>query len=258
MAKKQIVRPRTAQQLELMRQSGLINTQALEVGLKAIKVGMTTKELDQIVEKEIERLDGQPAFKKVPRFKWATCININDTVVHGIPNDYQIKAGDLVSIDVGTIYQGWYSDGAWTVIVNEKSNIKDQKDEEKERFLDVGQKALKKAIEQAVEGNRIGDIAHAMQLEIEGAGYSVVKSLAGHGVGKSYHEEPEVPGFGKPGTGMKLQAGMTLAIEAIYAQGRGDIYQQDDGWTLASVDESLTALFEHTVIVGKEKAEIIC
>lgn len=249
------VKVRSQSELDLMRHSGRINAQALKKGLTSVRPGISLSELDQIVEAEIRRLGGEPAFQKVPQFHWATCINVNDGVVHGIPNGRIIQAGDLVSIDVGTVYQGWYSDGAWTVLV---AGTEDQEQTaEKKKFMEVGKRAIEKAIEQCVEGNRIGDIASAMQNQIEGAGYSVVKSLAGHGVGRAYHEEPEVPGYGKSGTGMKLLTGMTLAIEAIYAMGQGEILQEEDGWTLSTVDGSLSGLFEHTVVVGKERPEVI-
>ena len=240
---------RAEEELILIRKSGWINAKALGRVLENIKVGVTGLELDEIAIKEIEQNGGKPAFPTQPGYKWATCITINEQVVHGIPTNRGVKEGDIVSIDIGTIYNGWYSDAAWSVLVGE--NI------EKRRFLDVGEEALALGIKEAVEGNRIGDIASAIQSKVEGSGYSVVRSLIGHGVGTSLHEDPEIPGYGKPGTGMILNKGMTLAIEVIYTQGGSEVVVEDDNWTISSRDGSLGGLFEMTVVVGKDKPEVL-
>ncbi|MCL4367369.1 type I methionyl aminopeptidase [Patescibacteria group bacterium] len=244
---------RSSDQLKLLRKSGHISALALKKVIQAVKPGLSLMELDRIAEEEIIRLGAKPAFKTVPNYYWTTCLTLNDEVVHGIPRNTKLQEGDIVSIDLGAIYHGWYSDVAWSIQAGQKAQFNPVK----EQFLKVGEKALKSAISQAVDGNRVGDISAAMQAEIEKAGYSVVKSLTGHGVGKSYHEEPEIPGFGNKNMGMLLKSGMSLAIEAIYAAGEGEVFEKEDGWTIATEDESLSGLFEMTVIIAKNQAEVI-
>lgn len=241
------MRPRNKHELSLIRQSGKITALALKKALKKIKVGVTALELDKEIEAEIKRLGGELSFTTVSGYKWASCITFNEQVVHGIPTDRKIKEGDIISIDLGTLYKGWHSDAAWTVEVNNKKN----------NFLKIGEEALWKAIAKAVEGNRIGDISSVIQQEVEGEGYAVVRSLVGHGVGKQLHEDPEIPGVGKAGKGMELKKGMTLAIEVIYTKGKPDVVLSPDNWTVSSADGSMSALFEMTVVVGKEKAEVL-
>lgn len=242
------LKPKTEAQLKLMRKSGLITAKALKKVLKSVKPGTSLIELDNIAREEILRLGGKPSFMSVPGYKWTTCLTVNQEVVHGIPrSEVVLKSGDVLGIDLGTVYQGWHTDSAWSVVVGGEKN----------KFLESGEKALWQGIAQAVEGKRIGDISEAIQTEIEGSGFSVVRSLVGHGIGRNLHEEPEVPGFGKAGTGSKLKKGQTLAIEAIYAQGNYEVVLEDDGWTISTRDGSLGGLFEMTVIVGKEKAEVL-
>ncbi len=240
---------RNRYELKLIRESGKISTQALKHVLKNIKVGIRGLELDEIAQKKILDLGGQPSFKTVPGYKWTICVTINEQVVHGIPTDRKITSGDIVSIDLGAIFKGWHTDCAWTILLGENP--------EKEKFLQVGEKALWEAVAQAISGNRIGDVSHAIQMRIEGGGYYVVRSLVGHGIGKKLHEEPEVPGFGRKNTGMVLKEGMTLAIEVIYTKGTSEVILEKDGWTFSSADKSWAAVFEMTVIVGKNKAEVV-
>lgn len=249
------VKPKTPLELKLMRKSGLITAKALRKTIESVKAGVSLVELDKIAMDEILRLGGKPSFMSVPDYSWTTCLTINDEVVHGIPRDISLKEGDILGIDLGTVYKGYHTDAAWSVVVRgQGSEARGQK----ERFLEVGEKALWDGIEQAVEGNRIGDISEAIQSEIEGVGgYSVVRSLVGHGVGKNLHEEPEVPGFGKSGTGLKLQKNITLAIEAIYTEGKAGVVLDNDGWTIRSKDGSLGGLFEMSVIILKEKCEVL-
>lgn len=246
---------RSKDELDLMRKSGLISAKALKKTLTEAKPGISLAELDKIAEDTILRLGGKPSFKTVPGYFWTTCLTVNDEVVHGIPRDIKLKEGDILGVDLGAIYQGWHSDTAWSIIVGKL--VDRQISESVNKFLEVGEKTLWEAISQAREGNRIGDISSAIQKGVEEAGYSVVKSLAGHGVGRQPHEEPEIPEFGKAGTGLKLKSGMTLAIEVIYAQGRGAVYEKDDGWTIATSDGSLGGLFEMSAIVGEKKGEIL-
>lgn len=228
--------------LELMRKSGRIAGLALKRSLKAVKPGATPLEIDKIAEEEIYRLGGELSYKTVPGYQFATCITINEQVVHGIPTDWVIQAGDLVSIDLAVSFRGWHTDCAWSVLLG--------KDAEKEKFLKTGEEALWDGVAQAVEGKRVGDISFAIQSKVEGAGYYVVRSLVGHGVGKSLHGEPEVPGYGEKNTGPLLRKGMTLAIEVIYTQGTPDVILGQDGWTYSSADGSWAGLFEMTVMVG--------
>lgn len=247
---------RSGAELDLMRKSGIITAAALRKALVEAKTGISLVEIDQIAEKEILRLGGKPSFKTVPGYFWTTCLTVNDEVVHGIPRDIVLKAGDVLSVDVGAIYQGWHTDSAWSILVGEEE-IDSREREDKLKFLRVGEQALWSAVSQAVNGKRIGDISSSLQTVIEGSGFSVVKNLTGHGVGRSPHEEPEIPGFGTKGRGLEVKTGMTLAIEAIYTKGKDEIFEKDDGWTLASRDGSLGGLFEMSVIVGPKKAEVI-
>lgn len=243
---------RNRYELSLMRQSGQIASQVLKEVLQNIKVGVDGLQLDSIAEKKIKSLGGEPSFKIVPRYKWTICITINEQVVHGIPTDRKIKEGDLVSIDLGVVYKGWHTDCAWSVLVGRSAEQK-----EKKKFLGVGERAMWDGINQAVAVNRIGDISNAIQKTIEDEGLFVVRSLVGHGIGRSLHEDPEVPGYGKKDTGLILKEGMTLAIEAIYAKGTSEVILGSDGWTFSTSDGSWAGLFEMTVIIGTDKAEVL-
>ncbi len=242
------IKPRSSKELELMRKSGQISAKALKKTLEAAKVGVNLKQLDKIAEEEILRLGGEISFRTVPGYRWSTCLTVNDEVVHGVPREEVVlKQGDVLGIDLGVIYKGWHTDTAWSVVVEKEAN----------EFLKVGEQALWEGIEKCVEGNHIGDISEAIQKRVEGYGYSISRSLIGHGVGRELHEDPEVPGYGKAGTGLFLEAGMTLAIEVIYIAGKGDVELAQDGWTYVSSDHSTGGLFEMTVVVGKEKPEVL-
>lgn len=243
---------KTPKELELMRISGEITAKALKKTLSRVKAGISLKELEKVAEDEIIELGGESSFKTAPNYYWTTCLTVNDEVVHGPPRQIKLQLGDKLSIDLGAVYPpdgGWHTDAAWSVIVGEQD--KDS------QFLKAGEEALWVGMAQAVYGNRIGDISYAIQTVIENGGFNVVRSLVGHGVGKKLHEDPEIPGFGTPGTGMILESGMTLAIEVIYTAGSGKVHQKEDGWTIASNDGSLGGLFEMSVIVGKKKAEVL-
>lgn len=241
------VKIRSEKELNLMRKSGEISAAALKKVIESAREGVTLIELDKLAEQEITRLGGESSFKTEPGYKWATCLTVNEEVVHGIPRDIKLKTGDILGIDVGAIYKGWHTDTAWSIVVDKEQN----------QFLKVGEQALWEGIEQAREGNRIGDIAAAIQSRVEGSGYSIVRSLIGHGVGEKLHEEPEVPGYGTKGTGLMLKAGMTLAVEVIYTAGNGKVELAKDGWTFVSIDGSTAGLFEMSIIVGKERAEVL-
>ncbi len=241
------MQPRTNAELDLMRKSGEISAKALKKALDASKSGVSLVEIDKIAEDEILKLGGEISFKTEPGYKWATCLTVNEEVVHGTPRDIKLNTGDILSIDVGAIYKGWHTDTAWSKVVGEG----------KSDFLKIGEKALWAGIDNAVEGGRVGDISEAIQSIVEGAGYKIVRSLVGHGVGKKLHEDPEVPGFGTKGQGPVLKEGMTIAIEVIYTAGNGEVEHSNDGWTIVSSDSSMGGLFEMSVIVGKKAPEVL-
>lgn len=242
--------PVTSTQLELMRKSGQISARALKKALESIKIGTTELEVDRLAGEEMIKRGGEWSYKTVPDYFYATCVTVNEQVVHGIPTERKFQNGDLVSVDLASMYNGWHTDTAWTILVGEG-------DEEKKNFLAIGEEALWLGIRQAVAGKRVGDISAAIQKKVEGAGFYIVRSLVGHGVGRALHEDPEVPGYGKAGTGVVLKEGMTLAIEVIYAQGTSEVVIADDNWTYESADGSMSALFEMSVVVGKKKAEVL-
>lgn len=243
------MRVRRSFELKLMRESGKIAASALQKALSKVKIGVSELEIDEIAEEEIQRRGGELSYKSVPGYKFATCITVNEEVVHGIPTKRKFEIGDLVSIDLAVKYRGWHTDCAWSILLG--------KDPGKEKFLKTGEEALWLGVQQAIDGNRVGDISNAIQSRIEGEGYSVVRSLVGHGIGKSLHEEPEIPCFGEKGMGVILKSGMTLAIEVIYAQGGHEVVLKEDGWTYFTADKSLGGLFEMTIVVGEERGEVL-
>src|SRR3989344_1315973 len=235
---------KTDQDIKTMKKAGEICAQALKKVLDEIRPGVSLKELDEIAESEIKKQGASAAFKTVDNYAATICTTVNEQVVHGIPTDRILKDGDIVGIDIGAFFQGFHSDLAITVPVGK---IK----KETGKFLEVGQKTLNEAIQKARIGNTIGDISQTIQNGIETAGYSVVTSLTGHGIGSKLHEDPMVPGVGKRGTGAKILKNMTLAIEVIYTQGLGEVVLEKDGWTISSADGSLGGLFEKTVAIGQ-------
>lgn len=218
--------------------------------------GTRLLDLEAYAQRRIKEEGGLPSFSTVADYKWATCLCVNDVVVHGIPSEYRLQRGDVFTIDIGMIYGGLHTDTAWSLIVGDEK----YKTEEKKRFLQVGADTLWKAIAVATVGNRVGNISEVIQREIEAAGYSVIKDLTGHGVGKTLHEEPMIPEYvrGDIARTPLLTSGMTIAIEVIYAAGRGTIeYVGDDGWALASRDQSMTATFEHTIAIGEPESTVL-
>lgn len=243
---------KTEKEIGIMKKGGKILAWVMMETIKKVRPGLTTKELDQFAEKLIKEKGGQPSFKMVPKYHWATCMCVNDCVVHGVPNEYQLKEGDILSVDIGVFYQGFHTDMARTFRVQSKKlKTKDQEPEEISRFLETGQLALEKAIEQAKAGNRVGHISKAIEQVIEGQGYSVVKDLVGHGVGRKLHEPPQIPCFlAVPLRETPLlKKGMTVAIEVIYNQGKDEIVKKSDGWTVLTKDGKLSALFENSVAI---------
>jgi methionyl aminopeptidase len=216
-----------------------------------IRPNMTTAAIDSFVEKEIKKRGALPAFKGYRGYPASACISINNQVVHGIPSPFvKIMDGDIVSIDLGVVLDGFYGDGAVTMPVG---NV----NPEALRLIKVTEEAFYKGLEKAVAGNRVSDISAAIQEHVEANGFSVVRAFVGHGVGRLLHEEPQVPNFGKPGRGPRLKEGMTIAIEPMVNAGTPDINILDDGWTAVTSDGSLSAHYEHTVVITKYGAEIL-
>lgn len=241
-------------EIKIMREGGEKLTKVLNAALRAAKPGVTLRQLDEVAEEKIEELDGQPSFKMVSGYHWATCLNLNDGVVHGIPDDTPISKGDLLSVDAGFYSQGFHSDMAETIEVGRKKGEKRRKGSEEERgkFLKTGKLALKKAIEQVKPGNRVGHLSRAIEEIIKGAGYHPVQALTGHGVGHQLHQEPAIPCFleREIEATPALKRGMVLAIEVIYTQGSPEIFMASDGWTIRTQDGKIAGLFEKTVAVG--------
>ena len=241
---------RTDSEIELLRKAALLVGKTLgEVG-KHIRPGIRTIELDKIAEEFIRDHGAIPAFKGYEGFPGSLCISVNDAVVHGIPGNYELRDGDIVSVDCGTILDGYVGDSAYTFTVGEVSD-------EIKLFLQRSKESLYKGIEQAVSGNRSGDIGYAIQSYVEQFGYGVVRELVGHGVGRKMHEDPQVPNYGKRGTGTKLSEGIVIAIEPMITFGKKDIIQERDGWTIKTKDRKPAAHFEHDVAVRNGKAEIL-
>jgi methionyl aminopeptidase len=236
---------KSAQEIEGMARAGELVADTIALLGEQAQPGITTAELDRIAEDFIREHGGIPTSKGYRGFPAATCISPNGMVVHGIPGNHRVEEGDLISVDVGITLDGLVADSAYTFGIGAI-------DPESQRLLDVGKEALAAGIAQARAGNRVGDISHAVQEVVEGAGFSVVRSLVGHGVGRSYHEEPQIPNFGNPRRGPQLQSGMTLAIEPMITAGGPDVYLHDDEWSISTADGSMAVHFEHTVAVMPE------
>ena len=241
---------KTSEQIDILRENAILVSKTLaEVG-KHIAPGVTTKQLDKIAETFIRDNGAVPGFLGYGGFPATLCISVNDVVVHGIPDNYVLQEGDIVSVDCGTIYKGFYGDSAYTFPVGEV-------DEETAQLLKTTQESLYIGAEKAVEGNRIGDIGHAIQSYCEARGFSVVRELVGHGIGKNMHEDPMVPNYGNSGSGKKLREGMVICIEPMINAGVKEVYEKKDGWGIATADGEKSAHFEFTVAVRKGKPEIL-
>jgi len=241
---------RAASEIDVMRASARLVARTLEMLGREARPGVTTAELDRLAEAFIRDHGGRPAFKGYRGFPASICPSINEEVVHGIPGSRRLQEGDLVGIDVGVEIDGYFGDAALTLAVGEV-------DETSRRLLAVAREALNRGVAQARAGNRVGDISHAIQSWVESNGFSVVRALVGHGIGRAMHEEPQVPNYGLPDRGPRLMAGQVLAIEPMVNVGGPDVVTQDDGWTVVTKDGSRSAHFEHTVAVGVDGAEIL-
>jgi methionyl aminopeptidase len=241
---------KSAQEIEGMARAGELVAETIALVGEHIQPGITTGELDRLADEFIRERGGVPTSKGYRGFPAATCISPNAMVVHGIPGEYRVEEGDLISVDIGITLNGLIADSAVTFGVGEIAP-------EAQRLIDVCQDARDAGIAQARPRNHVSDISHAVQVVVEAAGFSVVRSLVGHGVGRSYHEDPQVPNFGDPGRGALLQPGMTLAIEPMITAGGPDVYLHEDEWSISTQDGSLAAHFEHTVAVLEDGPRIL-
>jgi len=241
---------RTREEIEKIRRAGRIVAEVLRDLRQMAQPGVTTRELDRYAEAKIRARGGIPTFKGYRGFPASICTSINEEVVHGIPSDRKLQAGDIVGIDCGVTLDGYVADAAITVPVGEIS-------EELQRLLRVTEEALYRAIEQARVGNRLYDISYAVQSYAEAHGYSVVRDFCGHGVGRQMHEDPQVPNFGTPGRGLRLRAGLVLAIEPMLNMGTHEVEIADDGWTVRTVDRKPSAHFEHTIAITEHGPVIL-
>jgi methionyl aminopeptidase len=241
---------KSASEIEQMERAAQVVAETLQLIADHVVPGITTEELDELAEEFIRSRGGVPTFKGYRGYPASICTSPNSMVVHGIPGPYTLRDGDVLSVDVGVTLGGFVGDSAYTFPVGEISD-------EAQRLLDTGRAALAAGIEQAQPGNHLSDIGHAIQAKTEAAGFSVVRSLVGHGVGRQMHEDPQIPNFGDPGHGPILQPGMTLAIEPMINAGDPGVYLHDDEWSISTDDESLSAHFEHTVAVTENGPKIL-
>jgi methionyl aminopeptidase len=237
-------------EIDLMRKAGRTLAETLLLVESKVKPGITTAELDRIAEEFITKQGGKPSFKGLYGFPSALCISINEQVVHGFPSSYKLQEGDIISIDCGVFLDGFHSDAARTFPVGEISEIS-------KKLIDVTEKSFFKGIEKAVEGNRLTDISYEIQSYVEQNGFSVVRDYVGHGIGKSVHEDPEVPNFGRPGRGPRLSSGMVLAIEPMVNVGTWRVKTLDDDWTVVTADGMKSAHYENTVAILQNGPEIL-
>ena len=241
---------KSAAEMDAMRIVNQMTGRVRKAVGEAVRPGMTTQELGALAKRLIKEEGGVNAFYGYHGFPGQICASVNEEVVHGIPNRRKLKDGDIVSIDCGVSYGGFIGDTAVTVAVGPV-------DAETQRLLEVTEASLYAGIDQAIEGNRLGDVSHAIQQVVEQAGFTIVRDFVGHGIGREMHEDPQIPNFGKPGRGPVLKAGMTLAIEPMVNIGKAKVKILDDDWTVVTQDGSYSAHFEHTIAVGKQKAEIL-
>ncbi|HQN48554.1 MAG TPA: type I methionyl aminopeptidase [Caldisericia bacterium] len=234
---------KSKREIEIMREGGTILYNILHDLLKEVKEGVESSYIDILAEKLMESYNVKPAFKGYRGYPYSVCVSINDEVIHGFPIKEKVfKEGDVVSIDIGIIYEGYYSDMAYTVPVGDV-------DDKKRKLLETGEKILFQGISEVIIGNRIGNISNAIETNALKNGYSVVKDFIGHGIGRKLHEEPEVPNFGSKDNGPILKDGMVIAIEPMICMGKGEVYVTNDGWTVKTKDREISVHFEHTVAI---------
>ncbi len=241
---------KSEEEIELLRRCNLLVSETLGILARYISPGISTLELDRMAEEYIADNGARPAFKGYNGFPATLCTSVNEAVVHGIPSDVELREGDIVSVDCGVIIDGYYGDSAFTFPVGEiSSDVK--------RLLEYTRRSLEAGVGAALVGNRVGDISYAVQSVAESGGYTVVRELVGHGIGRRLHESPEVPNFGKRGTGPKLKQGMVICIEPMINMGKRQTTLGDDGWTVKTSDGMVSAHFEYAVAIGKESADVL-
>lgn len=237
-------------EIEKMRRAGRVVAQAHALLRDVIRPGVSTQELDEVVSRFLEQEGAIPSFKGYQGYPATICASVNEEVVHGIPGSRRLEEGDIISVDIGAIVDGYHGDSAWTYPVGTVSD-------EAQRLLQVGEGSLEAGIAQARKGNRLSDISHAVQVYVEARGFSVVRDFVGHGIGQAMHEAPQIPNFGPPGRGPRLKVGMTLAIEPMVNAGSWEVEILEDRWTAVTKDRSLAVHFEHTVAVTDNGPEIL-
>jgi methionyl aminopeptidase len=245
-----VINRKSPQEIDLMAAAGAILVRTLALVESKIRPGVTTGELDAAAERFIRSQGAEPAFKGYRGFTGSICASPNSMVVHGIPGAYELQRGDVISIDVGVIKDGWVADAARTFAVGPITPLA-------QKLLDVTEQSLFAAVEQCRPGNRLGDVSHAVQACVEAEGMAVVRTLVGHGIGRAMHEDPQIPNFGPAGKGPKLEVGMVLAVEPMTTAGRHAVRMGDDGWSIYSQDGSLTAHFEFTIAVTADGPRVL-
>lgn len=241
---------RSPQEIDKIKAAGAIVSKTLKLLFENLKPGIATRQLDEMAEEYIRAQDAVPSFKGYNGFPASICVSINNEVVHGIPGPRSIEVGQIVSIDVGVFKDGYHGDAAWTYFIGEI-------DEEARKLMEAGQECLKRGINQARVGNRLGDIGHAIQSHAEAQGFSVVRDLVGHGIGRKLHEEPQVPHYGKAHTGLELKPGLVIAIEPMINAGVFQVRMLDDNWTIVTADGKRSVHFEHTIAVMESGPKIL-
>lgn len=237
-------------ELEVMREAGRIVALTHQELSKAIKPGVTTKQLDELAETFIRSKGAVPSFKGYGGFPGSICASVNEELVHGIPGKRTLQEGDVISLDIGAQFEGYHGDSAWTYPVGRIS-------EEDQRLLQVTEESLYKGLEKAIPGGRLSDISHAIQLHAEAAGFTIVREYVGHGIGRSLHEDPQIPNYGPPDRGPRLKPGMVLAIEPMVNAGERYVRTLEDNWTVVTVDRKKCAHFEHTIAITEDGYEIL-
>jgi methionyl aminopeptidase len=245
-----VIVKKTSEEIDKMAAAGAILVRTLALVESKIRPGVTTQELDAAAERFIRSQGATPAFKGYRGFPGSLCISPNSMVVHGIPGSYKLRKGDILSVDCGVVLDGWVADAARTFAVGSISVVA-------RRLLDTTQASLLDAVEQCRPGNRLGDVSHAVQRRVEADGLSVVRSLVGHGIGRDMHEDPQIPNYGAPGKGVRLEEGMVLAVEPMVTAGRHDVRLADDHWAIYSQDGSLAAHFEFTIAVTADGPRVL-
>lgn len=245
-----MIRLKTREEIEILRENALMVSKTLAHVGKLVEPGITTRELDAVAEKYIRSLGAEPGFLGYEGFPATLCLSVNEVVVHGFPSDYRLREGDILSVDCGTKYRGFYGDSAYTFPVGKV-------DEGTRKLLDTTKASLYEGIAKAVAGGRIGDIGNAVQSYCESRGFSVVREMVGHGLGRNMHESPEVPNYGRQGHGVKLREGMVICIEPMINAGKKEVYLDDDGWGVITADHKKSAHFELTVAIRKGEPDVL-